>query len=71
MRRVYDTGKIRVNALNGVTLSVAAGEMLAIMSPGRSLNLLPVLTAVENAELPLLPARRAARVYPAEALRYQ
>ena len=104
--RVYDTGKVRVNALNGVSLSVARGEMLAIMGPsgsgkstllnclsgldsidcgdvlieGTSLasmsdrdrtdyrarrmgfvfqfyNLIPVLTAVENVELPLLVAR--------------
>ena len=104
--RTYDTGKVRVNALNGVTLSVARGEMLAIMGPsgsgkstllnclsgldeitrgdvlieGTSLgtmsdrertdyrarrmgfvfqfyNLIPVLTAVENVELPLLVAR--------------
>ena len=106
VHRTYDTGKVRVNALNGVTLSVAAGEMLAIMGPsgsgkstllnclsgldgidagdvlieGTSLasmsdrertdyrarrmgfvfqffNLMPVLTAVENVELPLLVAR--------------
>ena len=104
--RTYDTGKVRVNALNGVTLSVARGEMLAVMGPsgsgkstllnclsgldeitrgdvlieGTSLasmsdrertdyralrmgfvfqfyNLIPVLTAVENVELPLLVAR--------------
>ena len=113
VHRVYRTGKVHVNALNGVSLSVAAGEMLAIMGPsgsgkstllnclsgldsisdgdvlieGTSLasmsdrertdyrarrmgfvfqfyNLMPVLTAVENVELPLLVARvpmRAAR----------
>ena len=120
VRRVYQTGSVSVNALNGVSLSVARGEMLAIMGPsgsgkstllnclsgldsitsgdvlidGTSLasmtdrertdyrarrmgfvfqfyNLMPVLTAVENVELPLLVARvpmREARSRAIEAL---
>lgn len=103
VHKTYDTGRIKVQALRGVDLSVKRGEMVSIMGPsgcgkttllncfsgiddmtkgdvkieGRSLremsdnektdhragrmgfifqayNLLPVLTAVENVELPLL-----------------
>jgi putative ABC transport system ATP-binding protein len=106
VRKTYDTGSVRVDALQGVDLQVARSEMVAIMGPsgcgkttllncvsgldsidggdvrieGRSLssmsdhertdyrarrmgfvfqfyNLMPVLTAVENVELPLLVAR--------------
>ena len=101
--RIFDTGKVRVPALRGVSLTVARGEMVAVMGPSGSgkttllnclagleqpdsgqiivdgtdiatmndriktdyrarhmgfvfqfYNLLPVLTAVENVELPLL-----------------
>ena len=110
VHKIYDTGKVKVHALNGVSLSVARGEMVAIMGPsgcgkttllnclsgldavdagdvlieGTSLasmsdrertdyralrmgfvfqfyNLMPVLSAVENVELPLLIARRSQR----------
>ena len=110
VHKVYDTGKVKVHALNGVSLAIDRGEMVAIMGPsgcgkttllnclsgldavdagdvlidGTSLasmsdcertdyralhmgfvfqfyNLMPVLSAVENVELPLLIARRPQR----------
>jgi len=109
--KIYDTGKIKVNALRGVDLTVKRGEMVSIMGPsgcgkttllncfsgiddvtkgtiiieGKELgkmsdnersrhrakrmgfifqtyNLLPVLTAVENVELPLLVTREKPKV---------
>jgi putative ABC transport system ATP-binding protein len=106
VKKTYDTGKVEVHALRGVTFSVARGEMVAIMGPSGSgkttllnclagldaiddgevmiegvalsamsdeqrtdyrarrmgfvfqfYNLMPVLSAVENVELPLLVAR--------------
>jgi ABC-type lipoprotein export system ATPase subunit len=115
--KTYDTGAVKVNALKGVDLAVARGEMVAIMGPsgcgkttllnclsgldsidggdvvieGVSLaemsdrertdyraahmgfvfqffNLVPVLTAVENVELPLLVARVSARKAREQAL---
>jgi ABC-type lipoprotein export system ATPase subunit len=110
VRKTYDTGSVRVDALQGIDLRVGRGEMVAIMGPsgcgkttllncvsgldsidvgevrieGRSLasmsdhertdyrarrmgfvfqfyNLMPVLSAVENVELPLLVARVSMR----------
>jgi len=110
VQRTYDTGRVRVAALSGVDLSVARGEMVAIMGPsgcgkttllnclsglddidageivieGTALssmsdhertdyrarrmgfvfqfyNLMPVLSAVENVELPLLVVRQSGK----------
>jgi putative ABC transport system ATP-binding protein len=104
--KTYDTGKVKVRALRGVDLTLARGEMVAIMGPSgcgkttllnclsgldaidsgevvieeiplsamsdrertdyraqrmgfvfQFYNLMPVLTSVENVELPLLVAR--------------
>jgi len=103
VRKTYDTGKVKVEALRGVDLSIKEGEMIAVMGPSgcgkttllnclsgldditqgeilirgqplskmndrartayraskigfifQAYNLLPVLTAAENVELPLL-----------------
>jgi ABC-type lipoprotein export system ATPase subunit len=113
----YDTGKVQVHALRGVTFKVPRGEMVAIMGPSGSgkttllnclsgldaidagevmiegvalgamsddertdyrarrmgfvfqfYNLMPVLSAVENVELPLLVARVPAKRARAKAL---
>jgi ABC-type lipoprotein export system ATPase subunit len=106
VQKTYDTGKVTVEALRGIDLTLARGEMVAIMGPSgcgkttllnclsgldsidageieiegiplqamsdrartdyrarrmgfvfQFYNLMPVLTAVENVELPLLVAR--------------
>ncbi len=108
--KTYDTGKVQVRALRGVTLPVRRGEMVAIMGPSgcgkttllnclsglddidngavlidgvdlntlgdarrtefrarrmgfvfQLYNLLPVLSAIENVELPLLVSGVSAR----------
>jgi putative ABC transport system ATP-binding protein len=118
LRKVYDTGAARVEALKGVDLAVRRGEMVAIMGPSgcgkttflncvsgldrfdagdviiagenlralsdnrrteyrarrmgfvfQSYNLLPVLSAAENVELPLLVSGVAPRKARAQALR--
>lgn len=118
VKKIYDTGKIRVNALNGVDITVRAGEMVSIMGPSgcgkttllncfsgiddassgtiiiegkniakmsdneksrhrarrmgfifQNYNLLPVLTAVENVELPLLVTGVRPKVSRQKALR--
>ncbi len=103
LEKIYDTGKVKVDALRGVDIAITKGEMVAIMGPSgcgkttllnclsgiddpttgevyiedillsslsdnkktehrarrmgfvfQFYNLLPVLTAVENVEMPLL-----------------
>jgi ABC-type lipoprotein export system ATPase subunit len=54
--KTYDTGKVEVHALRGVDLSVAAGEMVAIMGPSGSgkttlLNCLSGLDAIDAGEV--------------------
>jgi ABC-type lipoprotein export system ATPase subunit len=110
VRKIYRSGRIRVEALRGINMAVAPGEMVAIMGPSgcgkttllnclagldsvddgdiyiqgdnlrdlsdnertayrarhmgfvfQDFNLLPMLTAVENVELPMLVARASSR----------
>lgn len=121
VKKTYDTGKVKVDALRGVDLAVKEGEMIAVMGPSgcgkttllnclsgldditggeilirgtrlsemndrtrtsyraqkigfifQAYNLLPVLTAAENVELPLLIsgiAPKEARKMAIESLR--
>jgi len=120
VKKTYDTGKVTVDALKGINLSIIKGEMVAVMGPSgcgkttllnvlsgiddvsagqviidgvsidtmsdkecthyraekmgfvfQAYNLLPVLSAVENVELPLLVAKvnpKTARQRAMEAL---
>lgn len=118
LRKVYETGKLRLEVLKGIDLGVRRGEMVAIMGPSgcgkttflncvsgldgfnegdviiegtsiramsdnrkteyrarrmgfvfQSYNLLPVLSAAENVELPLLVAGTRPKEARQQALR--
>jgi len=117
VKKIYRSGQLRVEALNGINMAVEAGEMVAIMGPSgcgkttllnclsgldtidegnifiqgdnlrelsdnerttyrarhmgfifQDFNLLPVLSAVENVELPMLIARVPAKKARSRAL---
>ncbi|TMD37727.1 MAG: ABC transporter ATP-binding protein [Chloroflexi bacterium] len=117
VKKIYRSGQLRVEALNGIDMAVEAGEMVAIMGPSgcgkttllnclsgldtidegnifiqgdnlrelsdnerttyrarhmgfifQDFNLLPVLSAVENVELPMLIARVPAKKARSRAL---
>ena len=56
VRKVYDTGQVRVDALNGVDLELLRGEMVAVMGPsgcGKTtlLNCLSGLDEIDDGEV--------------------
>ena len=65
IRKIYDTGKIKVEALKYNNLEIEKEEMVAIVD-FQAFNLLPHITALENVELLMLfggvkPAERHQR----------
>jgi len=50
LHKTYDTGKVKVDALRGVDLSIRRGEMVAVMGPsgcGKT-TLLNVLSGIDD-----------------------
>ena len=68
LTKVYNiTEGIEIRALNGVSIDIKKGEFVSVMGPSGSgkttllNNLVPVLSAYENVELPMLFAGRTKR----------
>ena len=74
LTKIYREGKLETPVLRGVDLTLAVGEMLAVVGSsgsGKS-TLLHLLGALLISFLATLyPAYRAAQIRPAEALRYE
>ena len=50
IRKIYDTGEVKVEALRGVDLSIRRGEMVAVMGPsgcGKT-TLLNILSGIDD-----------------------
>ena len=63
--KIYEMGKAKINALQGLNLEVKFGEFLAVMrksdsDKSTSLNMIGAL-----------PARQASKLKPVDALRYE
>jgi len=71
VRKVYETGKVQVHARQGVDLGLERGEMVAIMGPSGYLALIFFVVHAIALAATLVPALKASRTRPAEALRYQ
>ncbi|MGH3506409.1 MAG: ABC transporter ATP-binding protein, partial [Nocardioidaceae bacterium] len=75
VRKVYDTGQVRVDALNGVDLELLRGEMVAVMGPsgcGKTtlLNCLSGLDEIDDGEV-LIEGMTLAQLSDRERTRYR
>ncbi|HEU4947290.1 MAG TPA: ABC transporter ATP-binding protein [Kribbella sp.] len=75
VHKTYDTGQVRVNALNGIDLSLLRGEMVAVMGPsgcGKTtlLNCLSGLDEIDTGEV-LIEGVSLAELADRERTRYR